>query len=81
MARAGAAGPWGARAGLGPGSRREPLVSGVCSLKGASGLPGVSGCFWRLWEGPWSAGVGKVKPTDKSAPETDRKGRVIALKG
>lgn len=43
----------------------EPLVSRVRSLRGASGLPRVSGCFWRLWEGSPGAPV-----LERSNPET-----------
>lgn len=63
------------RAELGSGSRREPLVSGVRLFKGALGLLGASGCFWRLWEGGRGMlVVGRSNPD--ASPPLKQKGKV-----
>ena len=53
------------------------LRSAECSsLKEAPGLPGVSGCLWRLWEG----GTWRGQTRGKSASETEGQGEVVVLK-
>lgn len=66
------AGPWGGRAELGSGSHREPLVSGVRLFKRG---PQASLVQWMLWEGGPGALV-----LEKSNPETEGQGGVVALK-
>lgn len=64
--------PWGGRPWGDAGLR-----SAECSsLKEAPGLPGVSGCFWRLWEG----GTWRGQTRGKSASETEGQGEVVVLK-
>lgn len=68
-------GSWSPRGGRPRGD--AGLRSAECSsLKEAPGLPGVSGCFWRLWEG----GTWRGQTRGKSASETEGQGEVVVLK-
>lgn len=56
---------------VGAWARGEPLVSGVGSLRGASGLPGGRGCFWRLWEAGRQRWCGGGQARSPAHPETE----------